>query len=211
MDSLSGGRLLLGVGAGWNQNEHRVFDIPFFTEKERFDRLEAGIKTMRELWRKTNPTPVRNPIPLLLGGKGLKRTMPLVAREAAEWNYSRLDVDEFRNRRDVLDQLCRDIGRDPRSIKRSVMTSYIIGRDRSDQLERAAKVREVLPSLQPMTPEEVLENRKAAWLVGTPEQIAERIRELSKLGIDLFMLQHLLLDDADALELLGEEVLPAIA
>ncbi|HEX9363187.1 MAG TPA: LLM class flavin-dependent oxidoreductase [Candidatus Dormibacteraeota bacterium] len=211
VDSLSGGRLLLGVGAGWNQNEHRVFDIPFFTEKERFDRLEAGIKTMRELWRKTNPTPVRNPIPLLLGGKGLKRTMPLVAREAAEWNYSRLDVDEFRNRRDVLDQLCRDIGRDPRSIKRSVMTSYIIGRDRSDQLERAAKVREVLPSLQPMTPEEVLENRKAAWLVGTPEQIAERIRELSKLGIDLFMLQHLLLDDADALELLGEEVLPAIA
>jgi alkanesulfonate monooxygenase SsuD/methylene tetrahydromethanopterin reductase-like flavin-dependent oxidoreductase (luciferase family) len=91
------------------------------------------------------------------------------------------------------------------------MTSYIIGRDRSDQLERAAKVREVLPSLQPMTPEEVLENRKASWLVGTPEQIAERIRELSKLGIDLFMLQHLLLDDADALELLGEEVLPAIA
>jgi len=211
VESLSGGRLILGVGAGWNENEHTVFGIPFLTQKERFDLLESTLATMPAIWAKTNPKPARNPIPILMGGKGARRTLPLAAKHAAEWNLSRLDADEFRERSGMLDQCCRDIGRDPESIKRSVMTSYIIGRDRTDQLERAAKVREVIPSLQAMTPEEVLDNRKDAWFVGTPEEVAERMRELSKLGIDLFMLQHFLLDDSEALELLGKEVVPAVA
>src|SRR5881397_3883601 len=65
VDALSGGRLILGVGAGWNQNEHAVFGIPFLNEKERFELLERGIKIMRDLWDKTSPKPVRNPIPIL--------------------------------------------------------------------------------------------------------------------------------------------------
>jgi alkanesulfonate monooxygenase SsuD/methylene tetrahydromethanopterin reductase-like flavin-dependent oxidoreductase (luciferase family) len=204
VDALSGGRLLLGVGAGWNENEHTMYGIPFFNERERFERLEAGIKTMREIWDRTNPKPVRNPIPLLLGGKGIKRSIPLVAREASEWNLSRLDADMFRERREVLDQCCRDIGRDPSTIRRSVMTSYIIGRDRAEQLERAALLRKVVPSLGPLSPEDVLENRKQAWFVGTPDEIVEQVREHSRLGVDLFMLQHFLLDDGDALQLLSE-------
>ncbi len=157
VDSLSGGRLILGVGAGWNENEHAVFGIPFYT------------------------------------------------REAAEWNFSRLNPDEFRERRDELDRCCREIGRDPATVRRSVMTSFIVGRSRADVLERASQVREVVTPLGSLsTPEEVLDNRKDAWFVGTPEEIAERMRELSKLGIDLFMLQHFLLDDGDALQLLGE-------
>jgi len=211
VDALSGGRLLLGVGAGWNENEHTVYGIPFMTERERFDRLESGIKTMREIWDMTNPKPVRNPIPLLMGGKGAKRTLPLVAREATEWNLSRLDGDMFRERREVLEQCCRDIGRDPSTIRRSVMTGYLIGRTRSELLERAAKMREVVTGLKALSPEEVLENRRQPWLIGTPEEIAGRMRELSRLGIDLFMLQHFLLDDSDGLELLASEVLPAVA
>ena len=211
VDSLAQGRVILGVGAGWNENEHQVYDIPFLTQKGRFDLFENGIPAMFEIWKKTNPKPHRNPIPILIGGKGSKRTLPLAAKYAAEWNLSRLDADEFRERRDILDRCCSDIGRDPKTIKRSVMTSYIVGRDRSEQLERAAKVREVLPSLQGMEPEEVLENRKGPWFVGTPDEIASRMRELSKLGIDLFMLQHFLLDDSEALEMIGKEVLPAVA
>ena len=211
VDALSGGRLILGVGAGWNRNEHDAFGIPFLTEQERFERLESGIKTMRDIWSKTNPRPIRNPIPLLIGGKGLKRSIPLIAREAAEWNLSRLDADMIRALRDALDQRCREIGRDPATIRRSVMTSYVIGRDRSDQLERAAQLRGVIPDLKSLSPAEVLESRKGPWLVGTPEEIAEAIREHAKLGVELFMLQHFLLDDSDALELLGKEVLPAVA
>src|SRR5256886_8444871 len=95
VDALSGGRLILGVGAGWNENEHRLFDIPFYTEKERFERLDAGIKKMRETWDATYPKPVRNPIPLLIGAKGAKRTLPLVAREASERNLFRLGAQMF--------------------------------------------------------------------------------------------------------------------
>jgi len=211
VDALSGGRLILGVGAGWNVNEHEVFDIPFLTERGRFDRLEAGITKMREIWETTSPKPARNPIPLLIGGKGFKRTLPLVAREAAEWNHSTLNPEAFRSRAAVLDQLCNDSGRDPKTVKRSIMTSYIIGSDRSELEERAARVSELIPSLRQLTPAQVLESRRDAWFVGTPDEIAERMREVSRMGVDLFMLQHFVLDDRDALRLLAEEVLPAVA
>lgn len=211
VDQLSGGRMILGVGAGWNENEHAVFEIPFDTEKERFVRLESGIRTMREVWEKSSPKPTRNPIPLLIGGKGAKRTLPLVAREASEWNLSRLDADVFRERREALERCCKEVGRDPSEIRRSVMTSYIIGRDDAELRERAAQVSKIIPSLAEMTPDQVLENRREAWFVGTPEQIAEKMREHARIGVHLFMLQHFLLDDSDALRLLAREVMPAIA
>jgi alkanesulfonate monooxygenase SsuD/methylene tetrahydromethanopterin reductase-like flavin-dependent oxidoreductase (luciferase family) len=211
VDTLSGGRLILGVGAGWNENEHRVFDIPFYTERERFERLDAGIKKMRETWDATNPKPARNPIPLLLGGKGAKRTLPLVAREAAEWNLSRLDADMFRQRREVLEQCCREIGRDPSTIKRSVMTTYVIGRDGNELRERALKLQEVLPSLKGLDAQQILDKMRLQAFVGTPDEISVQMREHAKLGVDLFMLQHFVLDDSDALQLLAKEVIPAVA
>jgi len=210
-DQLSGGRLLLGVGAGWNENEHEVFGIPFPSAKERFDNLEAGIRVLRETWDKANPKPVRNPIPLVIGGKGAKRTLPIVAREASEWNLSRLDSEMYRERSAALERCCVEIGRDPAAIRHSVMTSYIIGRTQSEVRDRAALIGGVIPGLRGMSPDQVIQNRRDAWFVGTPEQIAERMREHAHLGVDLFMLQHFLLDDADGLNLLAAEVIPAVA
>ena len=211
VDALSGGRLILGVGAGWNENEHRVFDIPFLTKKERFDRLEAGIETMRRILNTTHPKPARLPVPLLIGGEGLRRTMPLAARVAAEWNLSRLDADAFRRLRSLLEELCREIGRDPETIKRSVMTTYIIGRNKNELRERATKLSEVFVRLKGLDPDQMLQTMRSRAFVGTPEEIAQQMAEYARLGVDLLMLQHFVLDDADALELLAAEVLPAVA
>src|SRR5216683_4550016 len=196
--------------ASLRRSDHLV-SLAGDAERECFERLEAGIKTLRDIWSKTNPKPARNPIPLLIGGKGRKRTLPLAAREAAEWNLSRLDADAFRELSGALDENCREIGRDPSDIKRSVMTPYIIGRDEDELRERALKLREVVASLKGQDADEVLRTMRPRAFVGRPEEIAEQMREHAKLGVDLFMLQHFLLDDSDALELLAREVLPAVA
>jgi len=211
VDLLSHGRLILGVGAGWYEREHVEFGVPFLTLKQRMDLLEDGIKMIRATWEKTNPKPTRGTIPLLMGGRGEKRALPMTAREAAEWNLSHLDADEYLQKRKVLDAACREIGRDPASIRHSVMVNYIIGRDRDELRERANQMREVFPSLKGLSPDEVLNEVGKSELVGTPEQMAEQIRKHAKHGVDLFMLQHFLLDDRDALKLLASEVIPAIA
>lgn len=212
VDLLSGGRLIFGIGAGWNQNEHEVFQVPFLDLKGRMDRVEQGVAIIRNAWQKSSPKPPRDgAIPLLMGGVGEKRHLPLVAREAYEWNFNGLDVDTYRHKREVLDRCCKEAGRDPSELRYSIMATFITGRDQDELRERALGLQKVLPRLKGMTADEVLERMRQQAFVGTPEEIAERMREHSKLGVDLYMLQHFGLDDGDALRLLAEEVLPAVA
>jgi alkanesulfonate monooxygenase SsuD/methylene tetrahydromethanopterin reductase-like flavin-dependent oxidoreductase (luciferase family) len=211
VDVMSGGRLIFGIGAGWNEREHELFGVPFLTTKERMDLLEEGVARIHDTWQKSNPKPVHNTIPLLMGGVGEKRALPLVAREAAEWNYTRLDHEEYRHKRDVINRACKEIGRDPSSIRYSVMANYLIGRDEHELRERAAQMAAVIPRLKRDSVDETLEALRRSAFVGTPEEIAEQIRKYAALDVDLFMLQHFLLDDRDALELLASDVLPAVA
>jgi alkanesulfonate monooxygenase SsuD/methylene tetrahydromethanopterin reductase-like flavin-dependent oxidoreductase (luciferase family) len=212
VDLLSGGRLLFGVGAGWNEREHEMFGVPFLDLKGRMDRLEKGVATIRETWERSLPKPPRaGKIPILMGGSGEKRTLPLVAREADEWNFTRFDMEEYRHKREVLDRCCKDAGRDPSSLRYSVMTTFIIGRDQDELRERALGMQKILPRLQGLDAGEVLDKVRESAFVGTPEEVAGQVREYARLGVELFMLQHFLLDDSDALELLAKEVMPAVA
>ena len=211
VDILSGGRLIFGIGAGWNENEHQVFEVPFLTTGGRMDRLEEGVRIIKETWQASNPKPPRGgTIPILMGGVGEKRHLPLVARDAAEWNYTRLDHEEYRHKRQVIAESCREIGRDPSTIRYSVMANYIVGRDQDDLRRRAVQMAEVLPRLKRDSPDEILDAARKSALVGTPAEVAEQIRSYAALDVDLFMLQHFLLDDRDALELLASEVMPAL-
>ena len=212
VDLLSGGRLILGVGAGWNEREHALFHVPFLDVKGRMDRFEEGVKTIREAWAISNPKPPRGgKIPLLMGGVGEKRSLRIVAREADEWNYTRYDFEEYRHKREVLERFCKEIGRDPASIRYSVMATYIVGRDRDELRRRALKMQQVLPRLAGLDADGVLKALRGSAFVGTPEEVAGQIRDYARLGVELFMLQHFLLDDTEELELLAGEVMPAVA
>ena len=205
VDLLAGGRLILGVGAGWNVPEHEAFGIPFPSLKERFDNLEAGIERIYQTWEISNPKPPRQGrIPLLIGGGGEKRTLGLAARHAAEWNLNPLDLDAFRSKSAILDGYCRDLGRSPDEIRRSVMCVALVGRDRDELRQRAAALGQVIPRYREMEPDAVVNAVAERGLAGTVDEASERVREASKAGVQLLCCQHFLLDDPGHLEALAE-------
>jgi alkanesulfonate monooxygenase SsuD/methylene tetrahydromethanopterin reductase-like flavin-dependent oxidoreductase (luciferase family) len=206
VDELSGGRLILGVGTGWNQAEHERYSIPFPPLGERFDRLESAIPIIRMVLD-------GRPVPLLIGGGGERRTLGLAAREAAEWNVLGLDPEEYRAKRALLAERCREVGRDPSDIRHSHMSAYLVGRDQAELERRAAALQEVLPAYSEMSPSEVvqaLRGQTGRWFAGTPEEIVEAMGRFVAAGVELFMLQHYLLDDSEGLRLLAEEVMPQV-
>lgn len=142
LDITSGGRLELGVGAGWNEEECEAYGIELGTMRERFDRFEEGLEVIRLLLTEdrsdfsgryftltdamNNPKPLQDPLPICIGGSGLKRTIPAAARWAHHWNYGSptMNLDDFRMRHDVFLAACDDVGRDPAEITVSTLVSY---------------------------------------------------------------------------------------
>jgi F420-dependent oxidoreductase-like protein len=140
LDITSAGRLELGIGAGWNEEECSAYGIELGSMTERFDRFEEGLEVIESLLtndRTTfegryfklrdamcNPKPIQRPLPICIGGKGRRRTLPLVARYAQHWNFGGDDVDEFVACGRALDDACGTLGRDPGEITRSVLLRW---------------------------------------------------------------------------------------
>ncbi|HEX4214148.1 MAG TPA: LLM class flavin-dependent oxidoreductase [Candidatus Dormibacteraeota bacterium] len=207
VDQLSKGRLLLGVGAGWNPIEHEAFGIPFPSMRERFDRLDQGLALIEDVCSRVVGA---RKLPILIGGGGERRTLPLVARYATEWNGPS-DLEAYRSKSALLEGYCAELGRDPGEIRRSIMTSCVIARDEAELLDRVGNLQEVLVQFRGMDRREALAALRQRWPVGTPEEIVTALRPYREAGIELIMLQHFALDDSDALRLLAEEVAPALA
>ena len=129
-----------------------------------------------------------------------------MAREVDEWNYGPRTPEQYAAKATVLEQHCRSIGRDPSSIRRSVMFGYLIGRNRPEVLERAEALKSIMPEYGGMEPAEIIEAASPRTLIGTPDEIAERMRPYVELGVTRFMIQHFLMDDDEALRLLIGEV-----
>ena len=181
IDHISGGRFILGLGAGWQANEHRAYGIDLTPPAARLDQLEEACAVVTSLLREPrttfegihyrivdapcDPKPVRSRLPLLIGGRGERRTMRIAARYADEWN-AWTGPGEFRQKRDVLERHCADIGRDPAAIRRSTQALVYLSTDQA-WLDRHR-------SGDPARP----------VMVGTPAELVDQVARYRDAGVD---------------------------
>ena len=181
VDHISGGRLVLGLGAGWQENEHRRYGIAYGTVRDRADMLEEACAVITSLFANERtdfdgvhyrlqgaplvPKPRQSPLPIMIGGKGERRTIPTMVRWAHEWN-GWCTPAEMRHYNALIDRLCETAGRDPGTIARSAAALLFM----CDSESEAARIRSG-PSGRPQ-------------LVGTPEQLVEQVAEYMDAGTD---------------------------
>ena len=215
VDDLSDGRLVLGLGAGWQEREHEKFGHDLLEIPERFDRFEEGLEVITQLLESDEhvdfegeyyelnnalllPRPERT-IPILIGGNGPRRTLPLAAQFADEWNGVFIPPQKFADLNSRLDELLVAEGRQPEDVKRSLMTGLIFGRDDSEidgllkEYDRTAD-----------------ELRERGMIVGVGDDVVEQIQAYADAGAYRIMLQWLALDEIDRLSAMAAAILPAL-
>jgi F420-dependent oxidoreductase-like protein len=220
VDDLSQGRLTLGLGAGWQQREHANYGWDLLDTSARFDRFEEGLHVITSLLG--NDAPVnfegryyhlndaillprpqrRGGPPILIGGNGVKRTLPLVARFSDEWNAVYIPVEEFARLNKILDDLLTEQGRQAGSVRRSLMTGCIFGYNKQDILDKVKFRTQGKHSAQSL--------RQRGLVVGTPEELVDQLAPLSEAGAQRVMLQWLDLDDIQGLQALAQKVMPQL-
>lgn len=213
-DQMSGGRIDLGIGAGWYAEEHSAYGFDFPDTPERFDRLEEALAIITGLWdtplgetfsfpgehytltdSPALPKPAQRP-PILIGGNGKRRTPALAARFADEFNVPFGSLEQNRTMFARVDAACEEIGRDPGDIIRSSALIVCCGKDDDEIARRAASIgREV---------DELREN----GLAGTPQEIVDKLATFAEAGAERVYLQVLDLSDLDHLELIASDVMP---
>ena len=227
IDHISGGRLELGLGAGWNEGEHAAYGFDFPPLGTRMALLEEQLEIVHRLWTEESvtfdgrhyrlddcpalPRPLQQPRPpLILGGNAKPRSVALAVRLADEYNTLIASIDDCRERKSVLVEACESAGRDPATLPLTLMATCVVGEDRAQVLERVRGVLEVFGSGDE-DPEAVLDERRERWVAGTPDEVVERLRALGEAGVERVYLQHLVHGDTEMVELIGEAVVPALA
>ncbi len=218
IDAMSAGRVELGLGTGWFDDEHRAYGIPFPPLRERFDRLEEQLEIVTGLWTTpigdrfsfagqhyqledspALPKPVQQPHPpLIIGGHGASRTPALAARFASEFNLPFPPVDACREAVARVRQACEKAERDPTSLRTSVALVVCCGSDEAEFARRADAIGRA--------PDELRENGAA----GLPAEVVETLLAYAEAGAETVYLQVLDLDDLEHLRLLAAEVMPEV-
>jgi alkanesulfonate monooxygenase SsuD/methylene tetrahydromethanopterin reductase-like flavin-dependent oxidoreductase (luciferase family) len=230
VDEMSGGRIEVGVGAGWNELEHQQLGLDFPPIKGRADLMDDQLAILHGLWGEPDgwsydghhvsvreadfhPKPVdvpgrpRTPIGgarprLLVGGQGSPRSYRLAARYADEFNLSSSGPEKAREAFAAADAACLAIDRDPGTLTHSTMAGVLIGRDEAEVAARLAAVTVAVEADE--DPEAWLEERLERWVTGTPDQARETVRRFAAAGVERIMLQDFLPWDLDMIDVIGE-------
>ncbi len=218
VNEMSGGRVEMGCGAGWNDLEHAQLGLPYPEVAERVDMLEEELEILHGLWdeedgwsfegkhwqvRGAHFRP-KSPRPnLIVGGVGKPRSLRLGARYADEYNVSSSEPSQVGAVYAQLAEACRAVGRDPESIVRSAMAGVLIGRTEAEVRERTA-AQVALFGGPDDDADEWMEERRSRWVTGTPDQARARIAEYEAAGVQRLMLQTFLPRDLDQVRLMGE-------
>ena len=226
-DHASGGRVELGIGAGWFEEEHRAFGFAFPPTGERVQMLAEQIEIVHRLWggdaegpfdgahyrvdeATTVPTPLQRPHPpLIVGGHAGPKVAAIAARWADEYDLVGGTTDDVRAGNGRIDDACAAIGRDPASIRRSVMLQTLVGADEAEVRDRAAAL--IAASNEDGDPGAYVDEVRSEGLAGTPEHVLERLGEYRAAGVERVLLQHLAHDDLGSVELIGREIIPEAA
>lgn len=220
-DHISGGRVTLGLGAGWHEREHEAHGFPFAPMRTRMDVLEEQLQIVLGSWNDerfswqgqhyslrdldARPKPVQRPHPpLIIGGTGGPRSAALAARYADEYNSAFPTRDQVVERRESVSRACERAGRDP--IPFSIMTGVVVGADAHELRDRAARVAEKIGA----DAAQLLREPPTGWVVGTVDQATEQLLALREAGAARVMCQHLVHEDLDAVALIGEQLAPRL-
>ena len=214
VDHISGGRVEVGMGAGWMEAEHRAYGFPFPELSERLRLLVEQLETVRGQWTDgpALPKPVQKPRPpLIVGGAGRRGTTEPAARFADEYNTLLADPEECARRRKALDRVCESVGRDPATMRFSLMTGCLVGADAGELRERA-RLLLARRGEEGGDPDALVARYRERGVAGTPDEVVERLREVRDAGrVEGVMLQHLQHDDLEMVALIGREVAPKLA
>ena len=195
-DQVSGGRIEVGMGAGWMAQEHERFGFDFPETKERVRTLAEHVEQVDRLLRE-DPLTVQQPRPpLIVGGSAARGTADPAARFADEYNTFGVDAAEAARRRRKLDEACERVGRDPASLRFSLMTPFVLGRD------HAKRFVQVFPAAG--SADEWFDELKRRGLAGSRVDLVDGLREFEAAGVERVMLQHVVHDDLDVVAALGE-------
>jgi F420-dependent oxidoreductase-like protein len=228
VDVISGGRTEMGIGAGWYEHEWRAYGYGFPSAGERLGMLAEGVEIMRQAWTHgkatldgrhyqvdgaiVRPLPLQpGGIPLWIAGGGEKKTLLIAARHAGYTNYDGTPTT-FAHKSRILDDHCRDLGRDPAEITRSANYNVVIGATEVEVEDRLARLEEqVAVALEPGRAKQVVENLRSGPLVGTPEQIVTTLQHLEGLGMTYAICYFAeIAGDRTGADLFAREVIPAL-